>query len=447
MDKIYVVHCWDGTKDDGWYPWLDKKISNDFVKVYRFNMPNTKSPKMDEWISKLKKQVTDLDENTYFVGHSIGCQAIMRYLESVDVKKIGGVLFVAPWLDLLPEAISDDESYRTASPWLNTPIDFNKIRDVVHNITCIFSDDDYFVSLEQERKFKELLNAKTLIVKNKGHISAEDGVEELEEIYDELLLIINKGKSNDYDKFAKKRQMDLISGAKQSHRFVEKPMMKSMRPELSGKKVLMLGCGTGEESLLLESFGAVAKDITGIDLSSNSIKIAKDTYPDINFVIGDMCELPFADESFDFVYSSLAVHYSETPEKVYEEVYRVLKKDGLFLFSVAHPLRWGSIEKDIDGETIRIIGCSKNEDGDTVYGNYHTFEKHIFSSFSKQNDGEILEFYVGSPSMHFKMLRNANFEILDFTESKCVEEAKDVDINYYRKHREIPQFMAFLAKK
>ena len=45
------------------------------------------------------------------------------------------------------------------------------------------------------------------------------------------------------------------------------------------------------------------------------------------------------------------------------------------------------------------------------------------------------------------MLRNANFEILDFTESKCVEEAKDVDINYYRKHREIPQFMAFLAKK
>ena len=25
MDKIYVVHCWDGTKDDGWYPWLDRK--------------------------------------------------------------------------------------------------------------------------------------------------------------------------------------------------------------------------------------------------------------------------------------------------------------------------------------------------------------------------------------------------------------------------------------
>ena len=25
--KIYIVHCWEGTKDDGWYPWLDKELS------------------------------------------------------------------------------------------------------------------------------------------------------------------------------------------------------------------------------------------------------------------------------------------------------------------------------------------------------------------------------------------------------------------------------------
>lgn len=35
---------------------------------------------------------------------------------------------------------------------------------------------------------------------------------------------------NDYDKFAEKRQQDLINGMKPSHRFVEKPMMKSMVP-------------------------------------------------------------------------------------------------------------------------------------------------------------------------------------------------------------------------
>ena len=29
MNKIYVVHCWDGCKEDGWYPWIDKELSND----------------------------------------------------------------------------------------------------------------------------------------------------------------------------------------------------------------------------------------------------------------------------------------------------------------------------------------------------------------------------------------------------------------------------------
>lgn len=252
---------------------------------------------------------------------------------------------------------------------------------------------------------------------------------------------------NDYDKFAEKRQQDLINGMKPSHRFVEKPMMKSMLPDLKNKKILMLGCGTGEESKLLEAFGASSELLTGIDLSSKSIELAKKTYPDVEFVVGDMNNLPFENDSFDFVYSSLAIHYTDTPENTYKEVYRVLKQNGLFLFSVGHPLRWASEEKNIDDEIIRVIGCSKKDDGNKVYGKYHSFEKHTFSSFAWQNDNEVLAFYVGSPSMHFKLLRKANFEVLDFTESKCVEEAKAVDMNYYIKNSEIPQFMAFLCKK
>ena len=133
MNKIYIVHCWDGAMDDGWYPWLDKKISNKDNQVIRFNMPDTSSPSIEKWVNELDRIVDKLDCNTYFVGHSIGCQTIMRYLETKK-EKIGGILFVAPWLDLLPFAISDDESYNIAAPWINTPIDFDKIK----NIFCPF---------------------------------------------------------------------------------------------------------------------------------------------------------------------------------------------------------------------------------------------------------------------------------------------------------------------
>ena len=191
MKKIYMVHCWDGNRDDGWYPWLDENISDENIKVYRFNMPDTNNPKIDAWVSYLSEQVKDLDSETYFVGHSIGCQTIMRFLQDKDIK-IGGILFVAPWLELLPEAVSDKESLITATPWLNTPICFDNIRNICDNINCIFSDNDYFVQLEQESEFKKLLNAKTIIVNGMGHISIDDGIEKLEKAYDALMEIINK---------------------------------------------------------------------------------------------------------------------------------------------------------------------------------------------------------------------------------------------------------------
>lgn len=182
MKKVYLVHCWDGTSEDGWYPWIKTELEKYDVEVIKFDMPNTENPTIPEWVSTLDNKVKNLDNDTYFIGHSIGCQTIMRYLETKNITEIGGILFVAPWLDLLPEAIADEESYNTAYPWIHTPIDFDKIKQFTNNINCIFSDNDYFVSLDQEKEFKERLNAKTFIVKEKGHISLEDGVYELNEL-------------------------------------------------------------------------------------------------------------------------------------------------------------------------------------------------------------------------------------------------------------------------
>lgn len=184
MKTVYLVHCWDGTCNDGWYPWLEEQLNKIGVELIKFNMPNTTNPKIEEWVSFLDNKVTTLNEDTYFIGHSIGCQTIMRYLETKDIKTIGGILFVAPWLDLLPEATEDEDSYKTSYPWINTEIDFDKVKSFTNNITCLFSSNDYFVSLDQEKEFKDKLNAKTLIVKNKGHISQDDNVYELNEILD-----------------------------------------------------------------------------------------------------------------------------------------------------------------------------------------------------------------------------------------------------------------------
>ncbi len=246
---------------------------------------------------------------------------------------------------------------------------------------------------------------------------------------------------NDYNKFAKMRQEEILRGEKKPHRFAEKPMMKSMLPDLTGKKVLMLGCGTGDESRILKEFGA--KEIIGIDLSEESIRLAQITYPEYDFLVGDMHKLPFENESFDFVYSSLAIHYSEKPETVYAEIYRILKHDGCLLFSIGHPLRWAVESVMINNKECRVIGYENSNTENRVFGNYNTFSKH--DHYFPNN--EVLSFYVGSPSMHFKLLKKCGFIVEDFSESACIDETKQVDFNYWYKYSEIPQFMSFLSRK
>ena len=80
-------------------------------------MPDTYHPKIDEWVNKLKEVVGTPDKDTILVGHSIGCQTIMRYLESVD--EIGGVVFVAGFFNLTKKSFESGEEKEIAKPCLD----------------------------------------------------------------------------------------------------------------------------------------------------------------------------------------------------------------------------------------------------------------------------------------------------------------------------------------
>ncbi|MDX2776639.1 methyltransferase domain-containing protein [Streptomyces caniscabiei] len=246
---------------------------------------------------------------------------------------------------------------------------------------------------------------------------------------------------NDYDKYAAQRQKELRRGGKFSHRFVEKPAMRSLLPDLRGKKVLLLGCGTAEEVLLLEEFGAAS--MTGVDLSAESIRLADETYPSHVFKVGDMHALEFQDQSFDFVYSSLTVHYSEKPLEVYKEIVRVLRPGGTFQFSVGHPMRWASERVMLDAVSTKLMGYTEGDTPPRLYGSYSDFRQYDETFPS----GETLRFWVGPPSMHFGLLRQAGLEVTDFVETKAIEETKQVDERYYERFSHFPQFVIFVAKK
>ena len=186
--RIYIVHGWDGYPEDGWYPWLQKELENKGFQVKIPAMPEPARPKIDAWVSSLAKIVGDVDENTFFVGHSVGCQTILRYLQNLPAdKKVGGAVFVAGWLKLVN--LETEEEKEIAKPWLETSIDFKKIRQHTDKFIAVFSDNDQWVSIENKDIFERKLKAKTIIENKKGHISGDDGITELVSVFDAVIEI------------------------------------------------------------------------------------------------------------------------------------------------------------------------------------------------------------------------------------------------------------------
>ncbi|NQS88961.1 class I SAM-dependent methyltransferase [Patescibacteria group bacterium] len=96
-----------------------------------------------------------------------------------------------------------------------------------------------------------------------------------------------------------------------------------------GKKVLEVGCGVGVDGIQFAKVGAF---YTGVDLTEAGIRITQERFNLSNQTgilrKANAEDLPFSDGSFDHVYSFGVIHHSPHPERIVDEIYRVLKPGG-----------------------------------------------------------------------------------------------------------------------
>ncbi|MFA5176177.1 MAG: class I SAM-dependent methyltransferase [Candidatus Nanoarchaeia archaeon] len=108
---------------------------------------------------------------------------------------------------------------------------------------------------------------------------------------------------------------------------------------VKGKKILEIGCGGGQCSIAFAKQGAKC---IGIDISKEQLKYAEDlarkNKVKVNFIHGSYQDLgKIKSNSQDIVFSAFALQYSPDLKKVFKQIHRILKKRGIFLFSLDHP--------------------------------------------------------------------------------------------------------------
>ena len=197
------------------------------------------------------------------------------------------------------------------------------------------------------------------------------------------------------------------------------------------RDVLELGCGGGQNSIALAKWGARP---VGLDISEEQIKhakkLARKERVRVRFYAGNMEDLGiFDDESFDIVLSSFAFDYVDHPLETFQESFRVLRKSGLFVLAVVHPIAHRG----------RVVHYGKRRMW--AVGNYFDRRKR---PWNWKIEGGTVRFVTGQRTLqdYFDLLVNAGFVVERILEP----EPFNVDKLSEQKRRNIPYISEYYSK-
>jgi len=127
-----------------------------------------------------------------------------------------------------------------------------------------------------------------------------------------------------------------------------------------GETILDLGSGAGLDCFLAADKVGASGKVIGVDMTEDMIDMARENatnqgYKNIEFKLGDIENLPIADNSIDVVISNCVVNLAPDKSKVFSEVYRVLNTGGRMYISDIVLLKELSPEQRANSEL--IAGC------------------------------------------------------------------------------------------
>lgn len=179
--QVYIIHGYGASPASHWFPWLKEKLIADNHQVLVLQMPNSSDPKKEEWLETLANKIKNLDDNTYFITHSLGSITLLNYLEQLDpLPNFGAFILVAGFSEPLSSLPS------SLNPFTLKKVDYKKIISVTNSRAVIAAKDDYIVPFALSQNLSNQLDASFYPVEKGGHFRGDDGFITFPLIYDIL---------------------------------------------------------------------------------------------------------------------------------------------------------------------------------------------------------------------------------------------------------------------
>ena len=183
---IYIVHGYTSSSKAEWFPWLKEKLNEIGINVIVFDMPNSNSPEVKAWDECLEKNINEMNENTYFIGHSLGCITALRYLEKQSQeKRIAGIIMVSGFNCVNPR-------YPFFDPFIKDNLDTEKIKKMIKKRIVVSSPTDPYAPYKFSCELAKALEAELVTIENGGHFTGDEGFTQFPQLLDIINIWLKK---------------------------------------------------------------------------------------------------------------------------------------------------------------------------------------------------------------------------------------------------------------
>ncbi len=247
-----------------------------------------------------------------------------------------------------------------------------------------------------------------------------------------------------YDKYGAEYQKsrDLNVPERSFNEYLELPNMVKAVGNIKAKKLLDIGCGAG---IHLREYAKKGARVYGMDISKTMLDLAANNCPEAELKLGSLFKLPFSKSFFDVVTASLCVDYVDDLDKVFRQVHKVLKKNGLFFYSNESPVNMARERYEDDSVLIKGLGVFKDKkSGKSVFLGNAWKEKLCEWDMIP---GMKMKTYRKTFQTQLHALVNAGFELLDFIDCRPVPAFKKYNPEGYKLFSKMPIFSIYVARK
>jgi predicted alpha/beta hydrolase family esterase len=171
QSNVFIFHGTEGYPEENWFPWLKGALEAKGCKVFVPQFPSLPvvPSKVSEWQEVFKSYEQYVDENTIFIGHSLGGVFALRLLEQLK-NPVRAVFLVGT-----PVGVKPITNYDRDSSFSGFDFNWSTIQSNSKYFTVYQSDDDPYVSLGNGEQLAKELGVELTFIPNAGHFNKKAG--------------------------------------------------------------------------------------------------------------------------------------------------------------------------------------------------------------------------------------------------------------------------------